>query len=121
MSKRIRFAILLTGLSGLAVAQPVTDPNGTLVGRIGNTNIELPVRCDGTPVARARSHDRRAAPSVVIGVPTGPSRIGLVDIQTEAHEIYTPVEPDGKSFPMTFAGEADGVAFELVLDCRTAD
>jgi|GEM_PF-5931985 len=120
MSKPFVFAVL-SFWAGVTTAQPVSEPNGRVTGTVGGAKIDLPVRCEGSPVAHARSHDERATPSVVLGIPTGPSRFGLVDVRTEASQIYVGAAPSNKGFPTTFAGEADGVSFELVLDCQTAE
>jgi len=72
-------------------------------------------------VQRAYSRDERSAPSVILGVPTGPSRYGLVDVQTETDEIYIGVEPSNEGFPTTFAGEADDISIELTLDCSSSE
>lgn len=110
--------VLLTGPTGL-FAQPVEDPNGTVVGTFGSTEFDAPVLCELAPFVTARTHGSSGMPAFEAAIlPTG---IVSMEIRTDDFSrqfgATVPASQEGLAFPVTIAGDIDGFGYSLEVMC----
>ncbi|MAM62214.1 hypothetical protein [uncultured Maritimibacter sp.] len=119
MSRLIFLPFFLLTAPTVLGAQPVENPNGSVSGAFGSTEFDAPVLCERAPFVTARTHGANGMPAFEAAIL--PS--GVVSMEIRTDEISrqfgatVPASVDGLSFPVTIAGEIDGIEFSLEVMC----
>jgi len=113
-----RFAFCLgvfLQLSTSALAQPVSEPNGSVTGNFGEVIFDLPALCERAPFVTARTHGKAGQPAFEAALMS--SGIASVEIRSEQHTRQFGTAIDAINFPLSMAGDIDNIDFSFVINC----
>lgn len=115
--RRVLFLSVFLPLASGATAEPVSNPNGSVTGKLGEVFFDQPALCERAPFVTARTHGPESQPAFDAAlIPNG---IGSIEVRSETHSVQFGTSIGEVNFPLSIEGDVDSVEFSVVIDCPT--